>query len=127
MGETDDFPEPRDAGPDRRDNVASGGLDPDTWDELETWRTERRLKRSEATRQLLRAGLDAETGGGWRDRAGSAFAALLVTGYPTLAAANGATDLATGWIALVVAAVLFEPWINSAISRIPNPINWFRT
>lgn len=60
MGETDNFPEPRDPGPDRRDNVASAGLDPDTWEELEAWRTERRLKRSEATRRLIRTGLDAE-------------------------------------------------------------------
>jgi hypothetical protein len=57
MGETDDFPEPRDAGPDRRDNVASAGLDPDTWDDLEQWRTERRLSRSEGTRKLIREGL----------------------------------------------------------------------
>lgn len=60
MGETDDFPEPREPGPDRRDNVASAGLDPDTWTELEGWRTERRLKRSEATRRLIRTGLRGE-------------------------------------------------------------------
>lgn len=83
--------------------------------------------RSAALRRLIRAGLDAESGGGWRDRAGSAVALLTVMGYPTAAAATGATEIAVGWIALVVAAVLFEPWINSATERIPNPINWFRT
>lgn len=61
MGETDDFPEPREPGPDRRDNVTSAGLDPDTWTELEDWRTDRGLKRSEATRRLIRAGLRPES------------------------------------------------------------------
>jgi hypothetical protein len=127
MAETDDFREPRPAGPDRRDNVASAGLDPDTWDELEEWGTDRRLSRSEATRKLIRAGLDAETGTGWRDRAGSAFALVVVTGYPTIAAAGGATEIAVGWIAVVALAVLFEPWIGAATDRIPNPLNWFRS
>ena len=127
MAETDDFREPRPAGPDRRDNVASAGLDPDTWDELEEWGTDRRLSRSEATRKLIRAGLDAETDTGWRNRAGGAVALLIATGYPTLAAANGATGIAAGWIALVVGAVLFDPWIDAARDRIPNPIDWLRS
>jgi hypothetical protein len=62
MAETDDMPEPREPGPDRRDNVASAGLDPDTWRDLEAWRVDRRLKRSEATRRLLRAGLRGASG-----------------------------------------------------------------
>ena len=60
MPQTDDFPQPREPGPDRRDNVASTGLDPDTWTELEEWRTENQLKRSEAVRRLIRTGLEAE-------------------------------------------------------------------
>lgn len=83
--------------------------------------------RSAAVRRLVRLGLDAQNPAGWRDRAGSALAILLVIGYPTAAAASGAPKIAVGWIALVVVAVLFEPWISSAINRIPNPINWFRT
>lgn len=83
--------------------------------------------RSAAVRRLVRLGLDAQNPTGWRDRAGSALAILFVMGYPTAAAAGGAPEIAVGWIAFVVVAVLFEPWINSAISKIPNPINWFRT
>lgn len=122
MGETDDFRTPTEAGPDRRDNVASAGLDPDTWDELEAWGTDRRLSRSEATRKLIRAGLEAKNTD-WRDRAGTAFALLIAMSYPTLAAANGSPIFAAGWIALVVVAVLIQPWID----QLPNPINWFRT
>lgn len=54
MAETDEFPSPREPGPDRRDNVASAGLDPDTWEDLEEFRVEHRLKRSEATRRIIR-------------------------------------------------------------------------
>ena len=118
MAETDDFPEPRDAGPDRRDNVASAGLDPDTWDELEGWRVDRRLKRSEATRRLVRAGLDAtDDDNPLRDRLGSAFAVLLMTGYPALAAANGRTDLAFGYVAFVAALPIFEPQLRRVWNR----------
>ena len=124
MGESRDFPETREAKPDRRGNVASAGLDPDDWDELEAWRVERRLSRSEATRRLIRQGLEAATDEQWRERAGRAVALFIIAGYPTAAAAGGRVDIAAGWLVLVTAAILFEPWISAGISRIPNPTKW---
>lgn len=79
--------------------------------------------RSAALRRLIRAGLDAESGGGWRDRGGRAFALLYLMGFPTLFAANGQTILAAALIAVFVIAVLIEPWIDAATDKIPNPIN----
>ena len=101
-------------------------LSPETKDRLDRYTDDHQVSKAEGTRRLIRAGLDAESGGGWRDRAGSALAILFVMGYPTAAAASGAPEIAVGWIALVTVAVLFEPWVNSAMARIPNPINWFR-
>lgn len=117
MAETDDFPEPREPGPDRRDNVASAGLDPDTWEELEAWRTDRRLKRSEATRRLIRAGLDATDENTLRDRLGSAFAIVLLAGYPAAAAANGRANLAYGYVVFLAALVLLEPQLRRLWER----------
>jgi len=97
MGETDDFPEPREAGPDRRDNVASAGLDPDTWDDLEAYRTERRLSRSEGTRKLIREGLYGDN----RDPiqlagsiAGLAYAAAYLTDSLSITAVVGGAYIA---------------------------------
>jgi hypothetical protein len=119
MGETQDFPEPRDAGPDRRDNVASAGLDPDTWDELEAWRTERRLKRSEATRRLIRAGLDADTDDRLRDRFALSVFALGVTGYPAAAAHFGRPQVAAAFVVVVAALPLLRPYLPAPNDLLP--------
>lgn len=118
MAETDDFPEAREAGSDRRDNVASAGLDPDTWDELEAWRVDRRLKRSEATRRLIRTSLDAtDDGDTLRDRLGLAFGVILLGGVPTATAASGDTAFAFGYVASIAAVVIFEPLLRRLWNR----------
>jgi hypothetical protein len=99
-------------------------LSPETKDRLDRYTDDHQVSKAEGARRLIRDGLDAQNESGWRDRAGRAFALLLLMGYPTVAAAGGALTVAAGWIVLVGIAVLFEPWISNAISRIPNPLDW---
>jgi len=61
MGKDSEIAERREAGPQRRDNILTVGLHPDTWREFEDWRVERDLEPSEAARRLLRRGLDEDT------------------------------------------------------------------
>lgn len=107
MGENNDFPDPREAGPDRRDNVASAGLDPDTWDDLEAWRTDRRLKRSEATRQLIRQALYGDE----RDtvRLGAAVAGIaFIAASAAGEAAPTATTIVGG--AYIAGTLIWSAW-----------------
>lgn len=108
--DTDNFPEPREAREDRRGNVTSAGLDPDTWKELENWRTERRLKRSEATRRLIRTGLTGEAA-----RRRPILGAGVVAGFVyTLVYLIGATDalavVGGGYIAATILWALVPDW-----------------
>ena len=102
MGNDDDFGETRPAGPDRRDNVASAGLDPDTWDELEEYRTDHRMSRSETTRQLIRDGLDGPdrtTAAGISVALGIAYAAGVTIGSYQFGAIIGGVHIVAilGW------------------------------
>lgn len=57
MGET--TIEPREPGTDRRDNVVSAGLSPDTFEDFEDYRVENNIPNSsDALRRLVREGLD---------------------------------------------------------------------
>jgi hypothetical protein len=120
MGERNDFPSPREPGPDRRDNVTSAGLDPDTWHDLEAWRTESGLKRSEATRRLIKTGLEHADDGeeGITDRLASAVAIILLTGYPTVAAADGRLGTAAGFIGLVAVLIILKPQLSQVWNRL---------
>lgn len=60
MGETADTEEMREPGEKQRDNIVNGALHPDTFREFEKYRVEHELNSSEATRRLIRTGLDAE-------------------------------------------------------------------
>ena len=98
-------------------------LSPETKSRLDDYTDDHQVSKAEGARRLIRDGLDAQNDDGWRDRAGTAFGLLLVMGYPTLAAASGAPIFAAGWIALVVVAVLIQPWIG----QIPNPLSRFQS
>jgi len=51
----------REPGPQKRDNVVSTGLDPDTYRDFETYRVEKELtSTSDAAHRLIRAGLKTE-------------------------------------------------------------------
>lgn len=52
--------ERKDPGPNRRDNLIQAGLDPDVFEEFEEFRVAREFSTSEATRQLVRQGLEDE-------------------------------------------------------------------
>lgn len=118
MGETRDFPEPREPGPDRRDNVASAGLDPDTWAELEKWRTDRRLKRSEATRRLLRAGLDRERRDTVAARAAVSVSLATLMGLTTVLGASGHLIQAAVLTTFTPLTLLLYPWLSDGLSVI---------
>lgn len=60
MGETADTGEMREPGEKQRDNIVNGALHADTFREFEKYRVEHGLNSSEATRRLIRAGLDAQ-------------------------------------------------------------------
>jgi hypothetical protein len=112
----------REAGGERRDNVTSAGLEPSTWNELEQWRDREQItSRSEATRRLIRAGLDdlnpTDDGVKLSDQLITALATLFVIGYPVGAAAVGETRLAVGYVASVTLLSFFEPWLSAAWNR----------
>lgn len=114
MPQTDDFDSIREPGPDRRDNVASAGLDPDTWVELEQWRAERGLSRSEGTRRLLRAGIDAQTDDSLTARLSLGLGLALLTAGSAALAANGQYRIALYLAAALGLATVFEPQIVTA-------------
>lgn len=61
MGEPSETTERREAQANRRDNLIQAGVDPDTFRDFEDYRLERGLSAAEATRRLIRAGMeDAE-------------------------------------------------------------------
>lgn len=123
MAQTDDLQSARDPGPDRRDNVASAGLDPDTWVELENWRVDRGLSRSEGTRRLLRAGLEAETDDGLTARALAGFGLGLLTVGAALLGASGQLRVATYLGIAIAIGVIADPWINTASAYLRDRIN----
>lgn len=83
--------------------------------------------RSAAIRRLIRAGLDAEADDGdtLRDRLLRAGLVALLLGYPTLAAARGAVEIATLFVAFWVVFVLVQPLFTHAVSGLPDPSDWF--
>jgi len=117
MGESGDFPEPREAKADRRGNVTSAGLDPDDWDRLEQWRTERRLSRSEATRRIIRRGLDTT------DSTRQAVSlASGVAGAAYIAAYVFAGTTAAGLVggAYIVVTLLWSAWLHMNEDETPE-------
>jgi hypothetical protein len=103
--------------------VASTGLDPDTWTELEEWRTERGLKRSEGTRRLLITGLEAEkeeeppnttlsTGLLW---AGSFLIATKVEW--TLRAVSSDVIPLAGLLLILIGAALRTNWLRNKLNN----------
>lgn len=124
MDESKDFPEPREAKADRRGNVTSTGLDPDDWDELEAWRVDRRLSRSEATRRLIRRGLEAtdKSEPNLTDQLISAAGAAVLVGYGVLAASAGETTLAWQYVAFTTVVFFAAPWISQAWDRVKEKL-----
>jgi hypothetical protein len=103
-------------------------LTPKTKRRLDDYQEREEAGTSEALRRLIRAGLDADADDGTdplRNRLIEAGLVLFLLGFPTLAAARGATGLAALFIGLWVVIVLAQPLLDRAISRLPNPINWF--
>lgn len=65
MDENGEMVEKREAGPQKRDNVVSSGLAPDTFRDFEEYREENDLtSKSEAANRLFRSGLEAEQADG---------------------------------------------------------------
>jgi hypothetical protein len=93
------------SGEGRRDNVASAGLDPSTWDQLEAWRQEEGIAyRSDAVRRLIRAGLDLEQKqNSLRLRLVSIAIFLGVAGLPVGLAANGSVNEAIAFLVVIAA------------------------
>jgi hypothetical protein len=91
------------AGENRRENMASAGLDPSTWDRLEVWRQSEGISyRSDAVRRLIRAGLDRERKeNSLRLRLVSIAIFLGVAGLPTALAANGSVNEAIAFLVVI--------------------------
>jgi len=65
MGKNGEMVEKREPGPQKRDNVVSTGLAPDTFRDFEEYRSDNNLtSKSEAANRLFRSGLDVEQSGG---------------------------------------------------------------
>jgi hypothetical protein len=96
----------------------------DLMEKIDDHAEQRNITRSHAARDLLYDGLEATTDTDTlTDRLTSALAAVAVIGYPTLAAHAGQPLTAAVWVALVACYVLFQPQIDAAIDRLPNPLN----
>jgi len=65
MGKNGEMVEKREPGPQKRDNVVSTGLAPDTFRDFEEYRADNNLtSKSEAANRLFRSGLNVEQSGG---------------------------------------------------------------
>lgn len=110
------------AGDERRDNVTSAGLEPSTWRRLEQYREDREItSRSEATRRVIRAGLDEiypqDSGVSVLDQLITGAAVVLLLGYPVAAATTGETATAWGYIGVLAVLAFLQPWLSSAWNR----------
>lgn len=96
----------------------------DLMEKIDDHAEQRNITRSHAARDLLYDGLDATTDTDTlTDRLTSAIAAVFVIGYPTLAAYADRPVTAAVWVALVACYVLFQPQVDHAINRLPNPLD----
>jgi len=98
----------------------------DLTEKIDDHAEQRNITRSHAARDLLYDGLDATTSTDTlRNRLTSALAATVVLGYPTLAAYAGRPLTAAVWVVAVACYIMFQPQIDGAINRLPNPLNRF--
>lgn len=97
-------------------NIISTDVPTDLAERIEDAR-EQNESRSAAVRRLIRAGLDADSGG-VGSRIATTAALVLIMGYPTAAAATGNTQLAVLFIALIAVLQIVAPQIESATARI---------
>ena len=122
MGETAEI-ETREAGTDRRDNVASAGLDPGTWNELEQWRVDEGItSRSDAVRRLIRDGLDAQTPDTFRQRVLVAASLAVIMLIPIMMYRLGGWPYVAALVGLTVVYVLLRPQIDSVLSGLRDTL-----
>ena len=115
MGETPEI-DTREAKKDRRDNVASAGLDPSTWDELEQWRRDNQVtSRSDAVRRLIRDGLDAQTPDSIQQRAAVAASVAIITATPVYLYITAGLPYVVVVVGLAMLYVLARPQVDSAM------------
>ena len=118
MGETPEI-DTRDAGQQRRQNVASAGLEPGTWNDLEQWREETGIgSRSNAVRKLIRDGLDAQTPDGIKQRVITAASLTAVMLLPVYLYATGGWAQVAAVVALTAAYIAFQPQADAVAAQI---------
>ena len=118
MGETPEI-DTREAKKDRRDNVASSGLDPSTWNELEQWRRDNQItSRSDAVRRLIRDGLDAQTPDGIKQRVITAASLTAVMLLPVYLYTTGGWTQVAAVVALTAAYIIAQPQADAVAAQI---------
>lgn len=122
MGETPEI-DTREAKKDRRDNVASAGLDPSTWNELEQWRRDNQItSRSDAVRRLIRDGLDAQTGDSLQQRAAVAASIAVITLTPIYLYITAGLPYVGVIVVTLMVYVLAKPQVDTALAGLRDAL-----
>lgn len=102
----------------------SARLSPETKGRFDDYADRHTIGTAEAVRRLIRTGLDESDNDGTKitDQVITAGATAIVLGYPVLAATNGGTRLAVGYVGFVTLFALLEPWLSKAWNRAKNAL-----
>jgi ABC-type transport system involved in Fe-S cluster assembly fused permease/ATPase subunit len=116
MGETPEI-DTREAKKDRRDNVASAGLDPSTWNDLEEWRRDEQItSRSDAVRRLIRDGLEAQTPDTLRQRVIVAVSVAVITLTPVYLYITAGLTYVGVIVVITMLYVLAQPQVDTVLA-----------